>query len=205
MTRSRNLSTVLESVFDNAPIGMALLDLEWRRVRVNDAFCQLLGRPSVDLVGTNVNYGTHPEDVDRDLHDRERLLRGEIKSYQVQKRYVHAWGYAVWTLITVSLVRDGRGKPIYVIAQVQNITEQKAREERLEHVVDHDFLTGLFNRRYFDRALAHELDRSRRYGYTGAILLVDLDHFKAVNDRLGHAAGDDLLKSVAATLKQHVR
>ena len=199
------MSTVLESVFDNAPIGMSLVDLEWRRVRVNNAFCQLLGRPRADLIGTHVHFGTHPDDMDLDTADRERLLRGEIKSYQVQKRYVHAWGYDVWVLLTVSLIRDGRGKAPYVIAQVQNITEQKAREERLEHVVDHDFLTGLFNRRYFDRALEHELDRSRRYGSAGSILLVDLDHFKEVNDRLGHAAGDDLLKSVAATLKQHVR
>ena len=205
MTRARDLSTVLESVFDNAPIGMSLVDLEWRRVRVNNSLCQLLGRPRADLLGTHINLGTHPQDVDIDKADRERLLRGEVKSYQVQKRYVHAWGYSVWVLLTVSLIRDGRGKPLYVLAQVQNITEQKAREERLEHVVDHDFLTGLFNRRYFDRALEHELDRSRRYGSAGSLLLVDLDHFKEVNDRLGHAAGDDLLKSVAATLKQHVR
>ena len=205
MARARDLSTVLESVFDNAPIGMSLVDLEWRRVRVNNSFCQLLGRPRADLIGTHVHFGTHPDDIDLDAADRERLLRGEIKSYQVQKRYVHAWGYDVWVLLTVSLIRDGRGKALYVIAQVQNITEQKAREERLEHVVDHDFLTGLFNRRYLDRALEHELDRSRRYGSAGSILLVDLDHFKEVNDRLGHAAGDDVLKSVAATLKQHVR
>ena len=205
MTRARDLSTVLESVFDTSPIGMSLVDLEWRRVRVNNSFCQLLGRPRAELIGTHVNVGTHADDLDLDTADRERLLRGEIKSYQVQKRYVHAWGYDVWVLLTVSLIRDGRGKPQYAIAQVQNITEQKAREERLEHVVDHDFLTGVFNRRYFDRALEQELDRSRRYGSAGSILLVDLDHFKDVNDRLGHAAGDDVLKSVAAALKQHVR
>lgn len=205
MTRSRDLSTLFESVFDHAPIGMSLLDLGWHRVRVNDAFCQLLGRSRTELLGTHIAEGMHPDDVAIGSEEPARLLSGEIKSYQVQKRYLHAWGYPVWVLITVSLIRDEAGAPLYFVAQVQNIAQQKAREERLEHMVDHDFLTGLFNRRYFDRALEHELDRSRRYGPGGVLLLADIDHFKEVNDRFGHAAGDDLLKSVAATLKQHVR
>lgn len=201
----RDLSTLFESVFDHAPIGMSVVDLGRRRLRVNDAFCQLLGRSRDDLVGTDISDGVHPDDVAIGVEEHGRLLCGEVTSFQVQRRYVHAWGYPVWVRTTVSLVRDESGHPRYFVAQVQSIAQQKAREARLEHVVDHDFLTGLFNRRYFDRALEHELDRSQRYGSGGTLLLADIDGFKDVNDRFGHAAGDDLLTSVAAVLKQHVR
>ena len=106
--------------------------------------------------------------------------------------------------MTVSLVRDDKGQPLYFISQTVDISERKAHERRLKELVDHDFLTGLFNRRHFEQELAKEIRRAARYGPTGAVLLIDLDHFKAVNDQFGHQAGDDLLKSVAATLRHGV-
>src|SRR6185503_5335243 len=76
---------------------------------------------------------------------------------------------------------------------------------RLEHLVDHDFLTALFNGRRFEQALAQETKSAARYGGGGAVLLLDLDNFKDVNDRFGHKAGDDLLKTVAAALRGRIR
>jgi diguanylate cyclase (GGDEF)-like protein len=87
----------------------------------------------------------------------------------------------------------------------REITERKELERRLEHLIDHDFLTGLFNRRRFEQALIQETKLQGRYGGRGALLLLDLDHFKDINDRFGHKAGDDLLRAIAATLRARVR
>jgi diguanylate cyclase (GGDEF)-like protein len=108
-------------------------------------------------------------------------------------------------LLTVSVVRDAADHPLDLITQVQDISERKERAEQIEYLVDHDFLTGLYNRRWFERELAREVERAGRYGTPGAVLIVDLDHFKDINDTLGHKAGDDLLKGVAGLLKQRAR
>jgi diguanylate cyclase (GGDEF)-like protein len=108
-------------------------------------------------------------------------------------------------LVTASLVREDRGQPLYTITQVQDISERKERGAHLAYQVDHDFLTDLSNRRLFEQELARETRRVSRYGSGGALLLIDLDHFKRVNDSLGHKAGDDLLKGVAMALKRRMR
>ncbi len=195
----------VEDLFDHAPIGLALIDMDRRRIHVNDALCRLTGHGRNQLIGTTVRAITHPDDIDLDAEDRQRLLRGEIAAYQFEERYLHAWGHYIWVLVTVSLVRDDEGRPLYFISQVQDVSERKAQERRLEDLVDHDFLTGLFNRRRFEQELAKEVGRATRYGLTGAVLLIDLDHFKEVNDRFGHKAGDDLLKTVAVALRHRVR
>jgi diguanylate cyclase (GGDEF)-like protein len=133
------------------------------------------------------------------------LLKGHIPTYQIEKQYRHAWGHQVWVLLSVSLVRDDDDQPLHLIAQVQDISERKELEGRLEHLVDHDFLTALFNGRRFEQALIQEVKSAARYGNSGAVLLIDLDHFKAVNDQFGHKAGDDLLKTVAAALRGRIR
>jgi len=194
-----------ESAFDNAPIGMALVDMNGRWLQVNAALCRIIGYPEDELKATTLDAITHPDDVNLAADDLQQLLAGQIRSYQVEKRYHHAWGHYVWVLLTVSLVRDGEGRALHLIEQVQDISESKELTRRLEFFVDHDFLTGLYNRRYFERELAREVERAKRYGTPGALLVVDLDHFKDINDSLGHKAGDNLLKNVAGVLKQRAR
>ena len=173
---------------------MALVDMAGRLLRVNDAMCRITGYTRVEVCARSLRDLSDPRDVDIDALQTIELLEGHIESYEVEKRHRHAWGHLVWVLLSVSLVRDDEGRPLYLIAQVQDISERKALEGRLEHLVDHDFLTALFNARYFERALAQETKSVARYGGGGAVLLLDLDHFKAVNDRFGHKVGDDLLK-----------
>jgi diguanylate cyclase (GGDEF)-like protein/PAS domain S-box-containing protein len=194
-----------ESAFTNAPIGMALVDMAGRLLQVNDALCRITGYGSEQLRATTLQNITHPDDVDLDAEDMLRLLAGEIRSYQVERRYRHGWGHYTWVLLTVSLVRNDQDEPLYLISQVQDISARKELEEHLAYLVDHDFLTGLVNRRRFEEELRLHVEEVARYGPTGALLLIDLDNFKDVNDSFGHKAGDDLLKGIAGLLQHRSR
>ena len=194
-----------ESAFANAPIGMALVDVEGRCLQVNDALCRITGHTRAAFKATTLRALTHPEDVDLDADSLRELLDGRIPSYQIEKRYRHAWGHYLWGLLTVSLVRDAQGKALYVVSQVQDISERRELAQRLEYLIDHDFLTGLANRRRFEQELSREAERVARYGAPGAVLVIDLDNFKEVNDTFGHKAGDDLLKGVAGAVRHRIR
>jgi diguanylate cyclase (GGDEF)-like protein/PAS domain S-box-containing protein len=199
------MSSAFENAFTHAPIGMALVDMAGGLLRVNDALCRITGYTAEEVCAHPFADLSDPHDVDVDARERVDLIDGRIATYQVEKRYRHAWGHSVWVLLSVSLVRDGGGRPHNLIAQIQDISERRELEGRLEHLVNHDFLTALLNRGRFEQALAQETRAAARYGSGGAMLLVDLDHFKAINDQFGHKAGDDLLKTVAAALRSRMR
>lgn len=201
----REVRERFESSFDNAPIGMALIALDDRWLQVNDALCRITGYTAAELKATTLRAMTHPDDRDLDSQSLEQLLSGQIPSYQVEKRYRHALGHHVWVLVTASIVRDEDRMPLYLVTQVQDISERRELARRLEYFVDHDFLTGLFNRRRFEQELAKETERAARYGAPGAVLVIDIDNFKDVNDTFGHKAGDDMLKGVAGLLRQRMR
>ncbi len=201
----REVQGRFESAFNNAPIGMALLDMDGRWLQVNDALCRLIGYTAAELTATTLGAITHPDDLDLDAELLEQLRLGEIANFQIEKRYRHAWGHHVWVLVTVSIVRDGDRRPLHIVTQVQDISERKEMAQRLEYVVDHDFLTGLLNRRHFEQELARETARASRYDVPGAVLLIDIDNFKDVNDTFGHRAGDDVLKGVAGLLRERLR
>jgi diguanylate cyclase (GGDEF)-like protein/PAS domain S-box-containing protein len=199
------MRSAFETAFTHAPIGMALVDVAGQLLRVNDALCRITGYPAKQLCACPFRDLSDPRDAEVDAAQHLELLDGRIATYQVEKRYRHAWGHSVWVLLSVSLVRDDDAQPQHLIVQVQDISERKALEGRLEHLVDHDFLTTLFNGRHFEAALAQETKSAARYGGGGAVLLLDLDHFKAVNDEFGHKAGDDLLRKVAVALRSRIR
>jgi diguanylate cyclase (GGDEF)-like protein/PAS domain S-box-containing protein len=194
-----------ENAFAKAPIGMALIDSVGRWMEVNDSLCHITGYTRDELKASTLEAITHPDDVDLHTQPKRQLVEGRIPSYEVELRYRHARGHYVWVLATVSLVRDERDQPNYVILQFQDISDRRELAERLAYQVDHDFLTGLSNRRRFELELAREAQRASRYGTGGALLLIDLDNFKNVNDALGHKAGDELLKTVARHLRRRMR
>jgi diguanylate cyclase (GGDEF)-like protein/PAS domain S-box-containing protein len=201
----REVQERFESSFVNAPIGMALIGMNGEWLQFNEALCRITGHTSEQLKATTLRAITHPEDLDADAESFANLLAGETLNCQVEQRYRHARGHSVWVLVTSSIVRDEERRPLYVVTQVQDISERKEMARRLEYVVDHDFLTGLLNRRRFEEELAKEMERVSRYGSPGAVLLIDLDNFKDVNDTFGHRAGDDVLKGVAALLRERLR
>jgi PAS domain S-box-containing protein len=113
------------SAFELAPIGMALVAPEGRWLKVNRAICELVGYAEAELLAHTFQEITHPADLAADLDCVRRLLAGEIRFYQMEKRYIHARGHFVTVLLDVSLVHDTQGQPLYFIAQIQDITERK--------------------------------------------------------------------------------
>jgi len=119
------------SAFDHATIGMALIALDGCFLQVNRSVCELFGYSEQELVGANFKSHTHPDDLDSNLAYMRRLLADEMQSFQMEKRYIHKRGHLIWALVSVSLLRDGEGRPIYFISQIQDITERKQAEEAL--------------------------------------------------------------------------
>ncbi len=194
-----------EQVFRNAAIGKAVLSLDGRFVRVNRALCALTGYTEASLLRLSFQEITHPDDVDADVAQAQRMREGDISSYEMEKRYIRADGEIVWALLSASLVRDAEGTPVQYIAQVQDISQRRELETRLRERAERDALTGLHNRCRFEQDLERQLARCRRYRERAALLLLDLNDFKRLNDENGHRAGDAALKHVAAALGAYVR
>ncbi len=191
--------------FDQAPIGMSLVGVDGRFLKVNRAMCELLGLSEDRLLELNFADITHPDDLATELEYTHRLLAGEIAIFQVEKRYIDASGETIWVNLSVSLVRDTEGRPLHFVAHVQDTSERRHLEEKLRHLADHDPLTGLLNRRGLEAELSLQITRLGNKGGCGALIVVDLDHFKSVNDTLGHGAGDELIVAVAGLLKDRLR
>ena len=119
------------SAFEDSAVGMALIAPDSRRLRVNKAFCDMLGYTEAQMLARTVHDITHPDDVAEDLLQRAAILAGEKDSYQREKRYIHKSGRILWGHSSWALVRDARGEPLHFIAQVQDITERKLAEQAL--------------------------------------------------------------------------
>jgi diguanylate cyclase (GGDEF)-like protein/PAS domain S-box-containing protein len=322
--------------FRDSTIGMALVATDGRWLQVNRSLCEMVGYPQEELLEKTFQDITHPDDLEKDLDHLRRLLAGEIRTYQMEKRYFHREGHVVWILLSVSLVHDEESEPLYFVSQIQDVserkravekireaeeryrtlveripvvtymqqpgepsrttyispqyesilgysveevlsypehwvkilhpddrervlaedertnrseepfvmeyrkiakngsvvwirdeativrdeegrsyywlgiqtdvTERKRMEERLEHRAFHDPLTGLANRQLFVDRLGQALRRTRRRKKGRvALLFLDLDGFKVVNDSLGHEVGDLLLVAVVDRLKGCLR
>jgi diguanylate cyclase (GGDEF)-like protein/PAS domain S-box-containing protein len=202
LREGRNL---FEGAFEDAAIGMALLAFDGRWLEVNRSFCEVLGYTLEELLELSFEEITHPEDLATDLGQVGRLLADELRYYQVEKRYFHKEGHTIWVMLSVSLVRDGEGNPRYFIVQLQDTSERKRLEARLSRMAYHDLLTGLPNRALFQEHFEQAVHRADRDGSNLAILYLDLQGFKAVNDAWGHETGDKLLIATANRLRSYSR
>jgi len=196
-----------EAVFDNAPIGIAVVGLDGTFHKVNQALCRITGYPEHELTQLTFQDLTYPDDLDTDLHEAARLLRGETTSYQMDKRYYAKDGHIIWIRLSGSMVRDTDGQPLTFIAHIEDISARKRDEHLLRRQATRDPLTGVFNRTRFDEELTRHLALARRHEYDdeAALFMIDLDGLKRVNDQVGHSAGDDYLKSVAETIRRRLR
>ncbi|MEN0013211.1 MAG: PAS domain S-box protein [Solirubrobacteraceae bacterium] len=191
--------------FDEAPIGIGMIGMDGRFERVNDAFTDLVGYTSEEMCElppyTIVSSTDKPEARIRLL----QLLDSTEETASMEFRLVHRSGREIWAESRINLLRDDDGVPYQFLMQVQDVSDRKDYEQRLKHMAHHDPLTGLVNRRGFERELDLQVARVRRYAQTGSLLMLDLDGFKGVNDSLGHAVGDALLVGVAGALVERLR
>jgi diguanylate cyclase (GGDEF)-like protein/PAS domain S-box-containing protein len=197
------------AAFEHAPIGVCVLDFhgpdpgQW--VTVNPALARLLGYERETLLAHRISEILHPQELDATRERLTALVTGHEERITAECQMVHAEGRLVWTLVTVAAVPDEHGRPAYGIGQIVDITERKRFEGQLQYLADHDALTGLFNRRRFEEELDRALAGAERYRHRGAVLVLDLDGFKHVNDTLGHPVGDELIARLAATLRDELR
>ena len=191
--------------FDRAPLGMALHSPDGHHIQVNPAFCELLGRDESDLLGTSVLDLVIDEDRDELIGHHQRILDGESDQISMVLRFARAGDRTVWCRVHSAAVREADSSLRYTVSHVEDITALRQSEDELAHQALHDPLTGLANRALLNDFLERALARRDAPDPSVAVLFIDLDRFKLVNDSLGHRAGDALLIAIGERLEGLVR
>lgn len=190
--------------FCHAAVGMAHLSSDGHLLRVNVKLLQVLGYSEEELLRMTLKDITHPDDVAADLDLQRRVLSGEIKDYAREKRYIHKDGHYIWVNVTISSMFSGRGN-FRFIAMVEDISKRKTVEKEMRHLASHDALTDLPNRILLQDRLAQAIIHAQRARKYVAVLFVDLDRFKNINDSLGHDVGDQVIREAASRLSTALR
>ena len=189
-----------DAMIDLLPDAVCVVDAEGRFLFVSAGFERILGYAPAEVIGRRAFDFVHEEDRASTMAQAAQIMDGAMQRH-FRNRYRHKAGHLVdmqWsaTWHPSHGVRIGVGR---------EVTELRRAEQQLEYLAHHDALTGLLNRHALHRALEQALDEARRTGGGLSLLFIDLDGFKAANDAGGHEAGDRLLQSVAACLRQSLR
>ncbi|WP_169795448.1 diguanylate cyclase [Dechloromonas denitrificans] len=230
----RNSEIRFRATFDQAAVGMAHVSLEGKWLHVNDRICEILAYPRDVLLGLTFQEITYPPDLHTDLDYLQQLLVGSIPSYSMEKRYVRRDATLTWVNLTVALVRTPEGKPDYFVSVLEDIQSRKETEtaldearklyrqhleqqvaertealmlanQELQRLALQDALTKLPNRLAANERLRQEFLRLKRTGSPYCVLMMDIDHFKSINDTYGHETGDHVLQHFAATVAGTLR
>ena len=200
------------TLFEGVSIGILRLGRDGRAVEANPALEQMLGYTAAEFGEMIMRDYIHPEDFQRAEELFRTLMLGEREAFRLEARYSRKDGVLVWGQVSAVLERDQDGRPAFAVTMIENITKRKRAEVELvrqaelsERQALHDPLTGLPNRLLFDDRIERAISQAERDGTRLAIVMLDLDRFKEVNDSLGHRAGDELLEEFGVRLQGALR
>ena len=188
---------LVHTVMASASIGIAMADMDGFFRVVNRSLCDLLGYDEAWFLAHRVDDLIHPDDLEDVLQRRARVFAGSSDESAKKLRLVRADGATVWVRRVAVLVPAGEGQPNLLMVQIEDITAEHEAQEALAYQAFHDPLTGLHNRAWILEVLEADLRAAKRLGTSVGTLFVDLDNVKVVTDSLGHAAGDEVLATVA--------
>lgn len=201
----RRSEAKFRAIFEQAAVGMAQIHLSGRILELNNALCEVLEYPIEELLKRRYKELVHPDDWELGLREARAIAAGEIDSYTLEQRLMTASGETIWARLTISMVAGESVPEPYYIVILEDVSESRRLSVELSHQATHDALTGLFNRRAFERRLADSLSRARTEQASHALCFVDIDQFKLINDTCGHSAGDELLRKVAEIFRESLR
>lgn len=205
-----NSEQLFQAVFDYAPLGMMLVNLEGDTIQVNPALCQILGYDNHifdndrEPLPTTLNKFIGPQDLHKALFELEKLRTNSIRFVQFEVQLTTRNTHFVPTLISAAFINKFNDESCYLL-QVYDLSERKRYESQLIKLAHYDPLTGLGNRAKLHQEIEFLIQKSHRNAAPFAVLFGDIDHFKQINDGLGHEAGDQLLKIIARRLQKSLR
>ncbi len=193
------------AIFEQAAVGMAQVSESGRILDANTALCDLMAYPRETLLGLRYRDLVHPDDWASGREQARDVMTGELSNYTLEQRLLSGSGVAVWARLTVSrMTHKSRGAPDFIVI-MEDVSESHRLSVELTHQATHDALTGLFNRRAFERRLSESLARARAEQSHHVLCFIDLDQFKLINDTSGHAAGDRVLCQVVDIFEEILR
>ena len=195
---------VVATVFESSNEGIVITDPQTRIIEVNAAFSQITGYIAEEVIGQTpqlLKSGRHDEFFYQDMW-RQLEVTGRWRG-EVWNRRKNGEVYPEW--LSISSVLDNDGQLKYYVAVFSDITERHRDRQEIEYLAHHDALTDLPNRLLFNARLEHAIGHAQRIKSQLAVMCIDLDHFKTINDSLGHALGDDVLRNVAKRVMQIMR
>ncbi|WP_052455594.1 sensor domain-containing protein [Bhargavaea cecembensis] len=181
-------------IAENVRDVITLMDADWHFLYVSPSSLMMFGFSPEQLMQTKADTHIHPADFPELNHVYESAIR-EREAFMARVRLLHAQDGWLWSEITGSAVYESDGSFLQMVLVIRDVTRQKEEEDRLQQFAYHDALTGLPNRRLFLERLGKRLDEYRLTGSSFAVVLMDIDDFKRVNDNLGHAAGDEVIRA----------
>lgn len=193
----RQSESRFHKAFDTAATGMALVSQSSRWLEVNDTLCEMLGYSESELLRMHTQDITHLEDHELDHQLVQKIIQRELDYYQVEKSYRRKDGVLLDVKLRVSAVQSLNGEVQHFVYQIEDITQQKIEQHYIRQLAYYDVMTGLPNRRLFNERVADALDHAQMVGCQLALMIVDIDYFKQINDTHGHDIGDQVIKMVA--------
>jgi diguanylate cyclase (GGDEF)-like protein/PAS domain S-box-containing protein len=205
LAQLRDSEDRFRATFEQAAVGVALIGLDFCWMTVNQRLCSILGYSRDELLRLDSRELLLSEERPLRVEERDRIASGGLEQYSIEKRVHVKSGELIWCSIYATVVRDALGAPKYYASVIEDITDRKRAEAAVERLALYDALTGLPNRRLLLDRLRLALPAVQRAGSHGALLFIDFDRFKVLNDAHGHSMGDLLLVQAAERMQRALR